>query len=198
MSRVFLFLGLVTMGCGTQAESVNPQVTIDASAAPSTVLVEAYVATGTPGAMPIATPDILAGRAAPATTAMVWFGRFAIGPGYHGQPVVVRTGATTDRPVYVGVIGLGGTGVSGGAWSGPIDHPEDGVELKLDPALLPEGWGTQSESGECFRLNTGATTVFITRADDPDCDGLTGAQDRQPYAYCDPTATSGPARDACL
>jgi hypothetical protein len=39
--------------------------------------------------------------------------------------------------------------------------------------------------------------VFVTRADDPDCDGLIGAQDTQPYAYCDPKATSGPAHDAC-
>jgi hypothetical protein len=71
------------------------------------------------------------------------------------------------------------------------------VTLEVDPALVPETWGTKSEDGGCYRLNTGAAMVYITRADDPDCDGLTGAQDKQPYAYCDPSATTGPAHDAC-
>ncbi len=172
--------------------------TIDASAAPSTVFVEAYFASGAPGSMPIATPDILAGTAPPATTAMTWAGRASVQAGYHGQPVGAFLEGAPGHPMYVGVIGLSETGISGGAWSGPIDDSKDDmVELKLDPALLPEVWGTQSETGKCFRLNTGAATVFLTRADDPDCDGLTGAQDTQPYAYCDPKAASGPARDAC-
>ena len=174
--------------------------TIDAAAAPSTVLVDTYFAIGAPGSMPIATPNILAGTAPPATTAMTWAGFTWVGAGYHGQSVGVGIQGTTSigHPVYLGVIGFSETGISGGAWSGPIDHPEDAmVELKLDPALLPEVWGMQSETGRCFRLNTGAATVFITHADDPDCDGLIGAQDTQPYAYCDPNATSGPAHDAC-
>jgi hypothetical protein len=171
-------------------------VTIDASAVPSTMFVFAYFANGAPGSMPIATPDILAGTAPPATTAMTWAGR-SLSFGYH-EPVMIVPGGELGHPMYFGAVGLSETGISSGAWSGPIDHPEDGmVELKLDPGLLPEQWGTRSEAGRCFRLNTGAAMVFVTRADDPDCDGLIGAQDTQPYAYCDPQATSGPAHDAC-
>jgi hypothetical protein len=50
-----------------------------------------------------------------------------------------------------------------------------------------------------MRLKTPAVTYFVmTRVDDTDCDGIADAEDSQPYAYCDPTAPSGPAHDACL
>ncbi|HEX3763451.1 MAG TPA: hypothetical protein VHW23_32370 [Kofleriaceae bacterium] len=189
-------MGLVMIGCGTQSGPFR--ATIDASAAPNTALVEVYYASGEPGSMPIATPDILAGKVPAATVAMTWSGGFLVGPGYHDMPVGV--GGTATGPLYIGVIGLGPTetGISGGAWSGPIDDPGGAmVELKLDPTLVPEVWGTQAETGKCYRLNTGTTMVYITRPDDPDCDGLTGAQDKQPYAFCDPSATTGPAHDAC-
>jgi hypothetical protein len=197
MIRVLSAAGLVMMGCGAQsAQSGSFRATIDASAAPDTRFVEVYYANGEPGSTPIATPDILAGTSSLATTAMVWSGQFLVGPGYHG-PVGVG-GPSGDGPLYLGVIGLGGTGITGGAWSGPIAQPDGAmVELHLDPALVPEVWGTPAETGQCYRLNTGAATVYITRGDDPDCDGLIGSQDRQPHAYCDPSATSGPAHDAC-
>lgn len=82
---------------------------------------------------------------------------------------------------------------------GPIEDVENAeIDLALDAALVPELWGTRSETGKCFRLRVGTTTMFITRADDADCDGRLDAQDSQPFAYCDPAAVSGPAHDACL
>lgn len=198
MWKVLVGLGLVTIGCGAPARTMF-RATIDASAAPSTVEVETYFAIGSPGSMPVATPDILAGTAPPATAAMTWTGFAMVGAGVHGEPVVVglEGGAGIDGPLYVGALGLGEAGISG-AWSGPIEDPEQAmVTLRLDPGLQPEVWGTPSGTGQCFRLNIGAATVFIEHGNDPDCDGLTGAEDTQPYAYCDPTATSGPARDAC-
>ena len=201
MVRILVCLGFLLAGCGTSRSGpFTFRATVDASTAPGTRFVEVYYATGAPGSAPIATPDILAGTAPAATTAMTWSGQFLVGPAYHGVPVGFGVGSSTgvDLPLYVGVIGLGDAGVTGGAWSGPIDDPNGTMpDLKVDPGLIPEVWGTQSETGGCFRLNTGAVTVYITRADDPDCDGLTGAQDKQPDAYCDPAATTGPARDAC-
>jgi len=201
MPRVFVVLGLVMVGCGTQGPAMF-DVTVDTSAAPAAVLVSVYYASGPPSSTPIATADILAGKAPAATTAMVWSGQLMGAAGVHRTTLGfgLRSSTGIDGPMYVGVTALGETGIAAGAWSGPIDHPEDvSLRLALDPALLPEAWGTLSDTGaRCFRLNTGAATVFITRAEDPDCDGLTGAQDPQPYTFCDPTATSGPAHDACL
>lgn len=196
MMRVLFCVALAMTGCGTQSGAFR--ATVDASAAPDTRFIQVYYAIGEPGSMPIATPEILAGKAPAATTAMTWSGHFLLGPGYHGVPIVLQGPADGDGPLYVGVIGLSDTGVSGGAWSGPIEDAVGAMtKLDVDPSLVPEVWGTPSEDGGCYRLNTGAAMVYITRPDDPDCDGLTGAQDKQPYAFCDPTATSGPAHDAC-
>jgi hypothetical protein len=176
-------------------------VTVDTSAVPTTVILDVYYATGSPSSTPIATPDILTGRAPATTTAMVWSVLATGSAGVHTTTIGLGLRSSTgfDHPMYIGVIALSNTGVAAGAWSGPIDQPENStLQLSLDPTLVPEAWGHLSDSASCFRLQAGTTTVFITRTDDPDCDGLTGAQDMQPYAFCDPTATSGPAYDACL
>lgn len=200
MLRSFCFLGLATIGCGTQGPAMF-DVTVDTSTVPAAALLYVYYATGSPSSTPIATPDILAGHAPAATTAMVWSALATSSAGVHTTTIGFGLWSPTGfgHPLYVGVIALGDTGIVAGAWSGRIDQPDDFMlQLPLDPTLVPEAWGRLTDSESCFRLHTGATTVFITRADDPDCDGLTGAQDTQPHAFCDPSATSGPAHDACL
>jgi hypothetical protein len=199
MSRVFVLLALVMIGCGTQGPTTF-DVTIDTSAAPAAVFVYVYYASGPPSSTPVATPDILAGKAPAATPATLWSGRPMGSAGIHGTALGfgLRSSTEFDHPMYVGVVGLSLTGIAAGAWSGPLDDPNNfSLQLSLDPALLPEVWGELSDSFPCFRLRTDTATLFITQAQDPDCDGRTGAQDTQPFAFCDPAATSGPARDAC-
>jgi hypothetical protein len=199
MSRVVVLQALVMISCGTQGPA-RFDVTVDTSAAPAAAIVYVYYASGPSSSTPIATPDILAGNAPAAVTATVWSGLPMGSAGVHGTTLGfgLRTSTGFDHPMYVGVVALSQTGIVAGAWSGPLDHPEDSsLLLELDPALLPEAWGRLSDGSPCFRLNTGTATVYITQAEDPDCDGLTGAQDTQPYAFCDPTAMSGPPRDAC-
>src|SRR5678816_3637164 len=88
MLRMFVFLGLAVMGCGTQRSGpIRFDISIDTSAAPTAVFVAAYYAFGTPSSMPIATPNILAGTAPPAGTAMTWSGRELAEAGIHGQPI---------------------------------------------------------------------------------------------------------------
>jgi hypothetical protein len=190
---------LAMIGCASEPSGTTfLHVSVDHSRVPGTLHVSIYFGGGATSATSIATPEILAGQAQPAAHAMslpghaiVQFGRDAFDGG-------VRS-AKFDHPMYVAVAAIDDAlGISGG-WSGPIEHPEDAsITITLDPALQPELWGTQSDGGDCVRLDTGSTTVFLNRAEDPDCDGLTGAQDTQPYTFCDPTATSGPARNACL
>ena len=200
MPRVSLVPSLAMIGCATHGP-VMLDVTVDTSAAPAAALLDVYYASGPSSSTPIATPDVLAGTAPAATNATVWAGQLMGSAGVHTPTLGfgLRSSMGFDDPMYVGVVALGHAGVAAGAWSGPIDLSADSsLELALDPTLLPETWGRLTDSVPCFRLSTGATTVFITRAEDPDCDGLTGAQDTQPYAFCDPAATSGPAHDACL
>src|SRR5882724_8141527 len=106
MVRILVYLGLLLVGCGTSRSGpFTFRATVDAAAAPGTRFVEVYYATGAPGSAAIATPDILAGTAPAAATAMTWSGQFLVGPAYHGVPVGFGVGSSTgvDLPLYVGV-----------------------------------------------------------------------------------------------
>jgi len=67
----------------------------------------------------------------------------------------------------------------------------------LDVSLVAypnaEEWG----SG-CLRLEASGVTRYVVRLGDYDCDGMYGTDDCKPTTYCDKTATSGAAYEACL
>ena len=189
---------LAISGCADpSSEATFLTISIDHSQVPGDLHVSSYFGGGTTGSKPIATPEILAGHVQLAEHAMSWAGRPIVE--FARNAFGVGAGSLHfDHPTYVGVAAIDSAGKIIGGWSGPIEKPENAtISITLDPALQPEQWGTQREGGSCYRLDTGSITVYLTDADDPDCDGLTGAQDNQPYAFCDPAATSGPAHDAC-
>lgn len=67
------------------------------------------------------------------------------------------------------------------------------VEVSLAASPGVEVWG-----GGCLRIETSQRTQYVVHLGDYDCDGLYGLDDCKPTTYCDKTATSGPAHEACL
>lgn len=204
MRRGVVLAGLVMIGCGPRCDDNPPggssfDVRVDTAALPVFHHLELYYGDGFMDPMPIATPAILAGAALPAKDATSWGGGYVVRID-RGQDPRHRWQLTGfSHPIYVGVAAVDRTGgVLAGGSSGPIDGPANPeITIALDPALRPELWGSPSEYGRCFRLSTGSSTFFVTRGSDRDCDGIDSAQDLQPYAFCDPAATSQAARDAC-
>jgi hypothetical protein len=200
--RVLALVGLAMIGCEGQDDDPIEGSFVDISIDPGPGgfdHLELYYGSGSPDSKPIATPAILSGTEPPAAAVTSYVGgsllRIDHGGSYHYRLWDLRFA----HPVYIGVAAIGGNGAKAGGSSGPIEHPENSaIRITLDPALRPELWGTPTASGQCFRLKTGSSTFFVLRGSDPDCDGITGSQDSQPYAFCDPAATSQAGRDACL
>jgi hypothetical protein len=66
------------------------------------------------------------------------------------------------------------------------------VTVTVVPATV-EVW-----SHGCVRLVLATESRYVVTVGDYDCDGQFGAADCKPTTYCDPSATSGPAHDACV
>lgn len=198
MNHWLAALSVAVVGCSSNSSPSMIHVAVAHDAVPDAVFVSAFYGTGTASTTLVLTPQLLAGAASSASTAMRWTGHTIVETARDafGFGVGVGASAGVDDPVYVGVAAFGATGaLVAGGWSGPIDDAE--AVITLDPALQPELWGARDGGGTCFRLDTGSTMVFLTRGDDKDCDGLADANDPQPYEFCDPTATSGPPQQEC-
>ncbi len=97
---------------------------------------------------------------------------------------------------YGAVIGLhGGVPVAAGELHGgiaPSNEADSHVTVAVQPTTA-EVWGDG-----CMRLVAGAETHYVVLLGDYDCDGIFSPDDCKPTTYCDRTATSGPAHDACV
>jgi hypothetical protein len=79
------------------------------------------------------------------------------------------------------------------------------IPVALDDSLVSEFFGTPftwdnydpTEFQPCVRVSGPASTRYFVASDDFDCDAIPNETDCKPSTYCDPSATSGPAYDAC-
>ncbi len=79
------------------------------------------------------------------------------------------------------------------------------IAVPLDGSLVGELFGAPftwdnydpTEFQPCVRLSGPASTHYFVSSDDFDCDTIPNETDCKPSTYCDPSATSGPAYDAC-
>lgn len=76
------------------------------------------------------------------------------------------------------------------------------ASVTLEPATEFEEWGGRGDrrgsDASCFRFATSEEVIYVVHRADLDCDGTDNELDCKPTTFCDPAATSGPARAACV
>jgi len=204
---------LVVLATGCLPEEHDPgdyslSLTVDTSAA-GTIDRLAVFGGDTPisvgGELPTApvTPAMLAaGQPPPAAARLVGGGSVGFAMPAWAQDHTGATMISTD--VDYGVLGtyglvvgyhLGVPVAAGELRPGevvPSDVADSVARVALAPATV-EVWGHG-----CVRFVTPSETHYVVTVGDYDCDGQFGAADCKPTTYCDPSATSGPAHDACV
>ncbi len=208
--RSLLLLALVT-GCLPDEHDPGDYsltLTVDTSAAGTIDRLEVLggaTAISVGGELPTApiTPQMLASGEAPPASARIVGG----GPVGFATPVWLadHSGATlVSSDVGYDVLGTygvvvgyrGGVAVAAGELPAgqvvPSSVAASDVTVALAPATV-EVW-----SHSCVRLVLASETHYVVTLGDYDCDGLFGSADCKPTTYCDPSATTGPAHDACV